>query len=476
MVINDNGMRFTNEVYATRAEVSKALNIPFIDKIWNEILEYRSQFAVNLPLNNVDGGRYSVCLAPNVTNKINSVERKITKLILKVNNFTASKAKKDFIDNCFVHSLNHVAQDLHVNVDETILKLIRNNTVSALTPDKIAIQKYSTLIDKILSEEANNISPKDFVNLCYSTFFGNSYGSIYRNHDNFPSGIYNNIYNEAPHSVIEPMMNNLYEFIDNSNESIILNSILILFYFIYIKPFDGYNEEIAILLAKQYISIHEFGGISSIIDFEFICDNMDKISAINEECQKTCDLTYFINLVLQYLDSSLDTTLDNLVKASAELLKNDYYQTEKDIENKDGEEISNTGNDNANGLQNNPQKDDSSAKEGIEDDKNTKVANEHLNYTQQLAITTVTTGYSEETAKEIEEFLVESNPNLSRSQAYFYARHCTLGKFYTIAQFKKEVGCAYETARTSMDKLVNEGYYSKEGYKNKFLYTPIKRK
>lgn len=67
------------------------------------------------------------------------------------------------------------------------------------------------------------------------------------------------------------------------------------------------------------------------------------------------------------------------------------------------------------------------------------------------------------------------NPNLSRSQAYFYARHCTLGMSYTISQFKKEVGCAYETARTSMDNLVVLGYYRKEMLRNKFIYTPVKK-
>ena len=37
--------------------------------------------------------------------------------------------------------------------------------------------------------------------------------------------------------------------------------------------------------------------------------------------------------------------------------------------------------------------------------------------------------------------------------------------------------CAYETARTSMDNLVSEGFYQKEMIKNKkYVYTPIPRK
>lgn len=46
---------------------------------------------------------------------------------------------------------------------------------------------------------------------------------------------------------------------------------------------------------------------------------------------------------------------------------------------------------------------------------------------------------------------MEIYPYLKKTQAHFYALHCTIGKHYTIAQFKKEEDVAYETARTSMD-------------------------
>ena len=70
---------------------------------------------------------------------------------------------------------------------------------------------------------------------------------------------------------------------------------------------------------------------------------------------------------------------------------------------------------------------------------------------------------------------MEMNPNLSHGQAYFYARHCTIGMYYTVDQYKKCVGCAYETARSSMNNLVLLGYYKKELLKKKFVYLPVKR-
>ena len=47
--------------------------------------------------------------------------------------------------------------------------------------------------------------------------------------------------------------------------------------------------------------------------------------------------------------------------------------------------------------------------------------------------------------------------------------------FNTVDQYKKCVGCAYETARSSMNNLVLLGYYKKEILKKKFVYIPVKR-
>ncbi len=80
---------------------------------------------------------------------------------------------------------------------------------------------------------------------------------------------------------------------------------------------------------------------------------------------------------------------------------------------------------------------------------------------------------SEKEAKEYTQYLLECNTALNKKQASFLATHCTLGHYYTIQQYKKFAHCAYETARTSMDKLAEEKYYEKQQIKNKYVYTPI---
>ncbi len=93
-----------------------------------------------------------------------------------------------------------------------------------------------------------------------------------------------------------------------------------------------------------------------------------------------------------------------------------------------------------------------------------------------LAIKYVPRGLDEREAQRLEVHLLELDPSLKKGEAKFYARHCTLGKMYTIQQFKQANRCAYETARTGMEHLVQLGYYRKEQIKNKFVYTPINRR
>ena len=95
---------------------------------------------------------------------------------------------------------------------------------------------------------------------------------------------------------------------------------------------------------------------------------------------------------------------------------------------------------------------------------------------EQIAVSYIPPAIDEKQALRLEQHLLELDPSLRKHEAKFYARHCTLGKSYTIAQYKRMIGCVYETARTAMDHLVELGYYRKDSSNKKFIYTPIPRK
>ena len=98
-----------------------------------------------------------------------------------------------------------------------------------------------------------------------------------------------------------------------------------------------------------------------------------------------------------------------------------------------------------------------------------------VNFERKVSLPTIPSGLDEHDASLIADHLLELCPTLKRGQAEFYARHCTIGKYYTIQQYKEFNNVAYETARTSMDNLALLEFYKKEKIRNKFVYTPVIR-
>ena len=142
------------------------------------------------------------------------------------------------------------------------------------------------------------------------------------------------------------------------------------------------------------------------------------------------------------------------------MLKNDFYKEDEEPENEE--------------MQVNEEEEvEAPVEEPVSENKPELHVSTDLN---ELAISHLPPVLDEKEASRLEQDLLESDPNLKKGEAYFYARHCTMNRCYTIAQYKKALGCAYETARTSMENLARCGYYRKEKIKNKFVYTPVRRK
>ena len=234
------------------------------------------------------------------------------------------------------------------------------------------------------------------------------------------------------------------------------------------------------MLAKYILSTNGLETLAYYLNLEdLFADHYMECLKIFTEVQKTDDLTYFVRYFIKNVSSLMEKaqTTNNLVQAEA--LKEDYYyDAYEEAHIEQVEEISVV-----------KEETKEVKEERVEEvvDKQTEEVNEVKEETSTileekepdisgLAISYLPPVLDEKALKRLEEDLLESDPELKRGQAKFYARHCTMGKRYTIQQFKKEINCAYETARTSMDGLVELGYYRQEMVKNKKVYTPIKRK
>lgn len=474
------GIRFTNEKYATKSEVSKELQISLIDKIWNEILEYRSYFNEILRIKTIDGPNFSICMFPSLMNRINKIEKRISKLNNSIKNINDGKPKWDFGKQSSALILGSVAKHLNISIDNDSLLGLASNNTSTTRPEYIVLNTYCSLLSRFKNGiQTNDNNYSNVLNDIVIEFLGKG-NSFYRTKNLLVNNnnIYNGVYNEAPFQVIGTMMDNLLQFLtENSMESsYLLQMAIVIFYLIYLKPYVGYNEEISFIFAKYLMKINDLDECASIINIEDIVNNVAKYDSVFEETQKSCDFTYFMILFLNTLEESIDKVEELVRTTSISEIKNDYYKP--DEQSTDVKEVEIVK----------PVVEEKQVPKFVKEEKsiepfeiNNEVKtptskDELLFITRDAAITSVTLGYSEEEAQKVEVYLLESDPNLTQSQAYFYARHCTMNKYYTISQYKNALRCAYETARTSMDKLVFNGYYKKEAHKNKFIYTPVRKK
>lgn len=474
-------IKYSNDMYATKKQVSDAMRTPLIDNIWNNIVEYRSNFSTVLSLKHITGTKFNICFTPAISSRINNIERKMSKLVLAYNKLKATGSDYTFKQIQYNSILKELALKYNINVEDTLIKGMIDNNLSVLPPETMILKSYLKCLNEI---ETNYL--KEIDDVCLGDYYSYLTGSdelneFYRTTEvdnQYSKYVINKLYIGVPVNAIEKGMDELFDFINNSNTSLFVKAAATLYYIYYIKPFEFYSEEISLLLFKKVLANNDLEDVASLINFEVLLNKKEEFETWLLETQKTFDLTYFISYLIKVCDAQIDEALNNVAISQNTVIKKEFYAKEENLpvtnefkevlkEDISSNEIQKEAVNHSEIESNNHQTTSFSPLENHKEDT--------INYTQVIAISNVPSGLSEEDAKRLEIHLLEMNPNLSRSQAYFYARHCTLGMSYTISQFKKEVGCAYETARTSMDNLVVLGYYRKEMLRNKFIYTPVKK-
>lgn len=457
MAQEDLAIRFSNKTYATKAEVSRVLGISQVDTIWSSIISYRSHFTSNLDLRNIERTPFNFVMTPLIAQRVTNVERKLTKAMVKYSRLSLQDLTRyNLRRSKLVQCLKWITAKYQLDVtDDFLMNLIVGN-ISSLAPQDLILQKYLDCLVHLEKYYDDAIDEK-FLSLVYGKLSGyQEIKQLYRIEDLEDGGskaIINRVYNAAPAERIAAMMKNLMEFIQNSDISFFVKAVASFYFIQYIKPFDCYSEEIAILFMKDVLAHGDIDQLATLLDFEMLISSEGEVlQRIFQEVQKTNDLTYLIIYATEKCEAIITTIFDTLTTLNAEVIEQEFFKEE-----------------------NLPEEDKSEKPIEMPSDFNNP-SSSSIDYEIKVALPIMPIGLDEKDATKIEEHLLEMNPNLKKADAHFYARHCTIGKYYNIQQFKKVIVCAYETARTSMDRLVYEGFYRKEMIKNKFVYTPIPRK
>lgn len=524
-------VHFTDEHYATKQEVQKQLKISNVDTFWNRILEYRSSFTRDLDLTMLTRDQLKICLTPKIGDRIIQMSLGLAKATQQFNKLNKAERVVEMVEDAQVADiLRQIASRYNINVEDSFIQNVIRDNVSTLYSENFVLVHYNNVI-KMIAESTSSPLDEDFLGEIYKTINGGAQlTEFYREEeirDYRQSAQVSSVYIYAPTSRIDDMMSSLFNYIETSEEALFVKLSAIYFYFNYIKPFTYFSEELSIAFVKAFLVKEGYGDIAPYLGLEKLLSSDDeKLEQAMYNVKKSSDLTYLLVYLLEVFAEVLNEFLDTIIKAEKQLLVDEYYSLKVDeIEQQSqvsqaaelpphfSEQIPSEQ------IEEDPIKEQSSLEQSVE----VKPAPRHevplsaqpiqsevpleqpevkeevvekpkqeevpvfeeqpqasaLSFTPgkpQIAITNIPVELSEEDAERLTAHLLELNPTLKHGEAYFYARHCTIGKYYTIRQYKETMGVAYETARTSMDNLAEQGYYRKEQLKNKFIYTPIVRR
>ena len=499
MASNELAIRFTEGKYATKNEVAKELRMSMIDNIWDNILKYRSDFTRFLPIKSIEKNQLVVCFCPSINSLVNSADMKLIRLMREYSHIGAQSGElKRFEDEALIKCLKHVAVKHELDVTDAYLRSLVRGDIRETSPSVKILARYLDALNYIKRSFINN-TDVDFLAELYQRLLGTTeLTEFYRTVD---ESRYENrvlidrIYTSAPAVLIDKMMESLFNFIASSSLSAATKAAITYYYINYIRPFPQFSDEIALLMAKAILAHSDLGEVGALIPIEsLLCENQEEITRIFLEVQKTWDTTYFVNFALKQFDNKCDELLDYIVKLKTEGVRNEFYGADVEktptatyTEQKTLFELANESEVAPQPvptpvveIRPEPQRVEQRPVEQkpVEQPK-AEIAMElppQQPVQEQIAVSYIPPALDEKQALRLEQHLLELDPSLRKHEARFYARHCTLGKSYTIAQYKRMIGCVYETARTAMDHLVELGYYRKDSSNKKFIYTPIPRK
>ncbi len=435
MPINDLAIRFTDDHYATKQEVAKQLGTAVVDALWGTILQYRSTFARVLPLQAMDKQPLQMVLTPSLLEKSIAFDRKMAKAVSLFNYHQIQTQLHPQFQKLFFPILTTIGKQYGASTAERNLTYILEEKSVERNAELSSVNAYYQSLKKIANRRQTKLDEDLMGELLMLLTNTQELNMFYREKEltNRPRSLVARVYEAAPYPMIEPMMQALLNTIKQLTLSPIIVATIGLYYLDYIKPFEVFNDELSFLLFKNILVHSDYESVPCYLNIEQMMDN-EQYEKRMLEVQRSGDITYLLDFILPFMHASIDQLLDQLVTLQKQNL--------------------------------------------IHEQKAAPAPSTTFPIPSPLPRETAPFSPSESTVGEVEanrlqQHLMETHPSMKKGEAFFYARHHTLGKYYTLAQYKKLLDCAYETARTSMEHLVKLGYYRKEKYKNKFVYTTV---
>ena len=535
MAYSNIAMKYTDEAYATKGDLSRALHTSLISDFWAEVDRYRIDHSKKILLKSMDNRPFYFVETPALLSRVGNFIDLLNDYQEAYDALEDMPRTLESVDKRLtMNILKHALRAFDLKVSDASLKAIAGGYYGSLggsDHDGKVLQGYLDCLKNIPLDD--HIYDSNLLGIHYGKLQGESeLTSYYRTVDNVKqvANLYAgfaHVYKEAPAANIESLMDAMFSFEEVDTTKELYKAIAVAFFILYIKPFDNNNLALATLGLKSVLGGKGIGYVP----FETVFISDPRLEEISKESQLSGDLTYYLIRVMDMMTPLIKAMFDAISEEKRSGLDKEHYQEdtparpipkmhqsapspapaiapmpelepEPEIEPEVHEEMPHQE----------PAQDIYHERFEAEDDpyavheepepvhyqapvepaiapikqpehqpkpvvKQTPVVERvpPAPVTGELALTGIVEEPNEKQVREMARFLLETHPTLRKGQALFFASHCTLGRYYAIQDYKKYNRCVYETARTSMDALASEGLYKKVQIKNKYLYTPIRQ-
>ena len=495
--------KYTDENYVTRSGFFTALGSSLVSELWNGVEQYRLLHSEPQGIKTINGLPFRLTKTKVLAKRYEEFTSKLLELQKAYDSFPSDGEEKETaFRQASYECLKRAAELEKVRISEPSLKAMANLIYRDAQPGHEAVLAYRDFMRGNLG--ANWTDSDAYLGQVYTAMCGvEELVTFYRLDD--PQTPYGQTAYAgfAPHEEIERLMEEFAYFIEDAGDDPVVKAFLALYFIVYVDPFVAHNSLMAALFAKKLLQESLLGEAALILPIEAVLIPNAKQREMFLEAQKKGDFTYCYLYCIETLTPLIENLLNLFVSVKRDAYKKEYaaipkeqepasvppkmveapasaplHEVEK-VEEKPvapvleevEEEIS-------------PRQEEEISDIYVEEDEPEEVSEKKKAFEAVPELETLpATSYSvfapkaslsDKEVKMAARYLMETHPQLNRQQSLFFASHSTLGRYYTVQDYKKAMRVAYETARTSMDRLAACRLYKKYRIKNKYVYTPSK--
>ena len=497
--------RFTDENYVTKQGFFSALGTSLVEKLWDGVVNYRVVHSFTSRLRTVSQLPFRLTRTEALMAKYAAFEGKLFAVKEEYEKLGAmeeerSKAERGALYNCLRYACDLEGVKISEPTLRTMLTPLFHDEGNSFT----AITGYRDYLRQNLGVAF--ASCESFFVEFFSALSGTDELTIfYRVSDSTVGSGRAGDY--VKYNDIESVVAGLEDFVRNEKMDSVEKAMLAMYFVSYVLPFAAHNSLAAVALGKKLLSRYGLGEAAYLLPLESLMFSTPKSKEPFDEAAKTGDFTYVLLYYIEALTPLLDNMLNDWTKLRTDALKREFRSEMREepvkpvapvltpVESKEEapkpvevvlpkepthviEEVPPVIEPSVEEADEEPEEpveiyvEEEEEPRAIEEKPVEEVpVLESLPYDSR-SVFAPKVSLSDKEVKMAARYIVETHPDISKQQALFFASHSTIGRYYTIQDYKRTMKVAYETARTSMDRLAQAKLYKKLRIKNKFVYTP----